>query len=229
MRGCLLWVVALAMAAAPVAAQPAAGASRLLTVAPPAFLETCRADIDRARASADRFRSMEPGGEPLSALDEYDAAFARLNDAASRASLARNVHPDRGDARRGVAVRERGRQANDGAVARPAPSTSAHAGLDVSTADAATRYYVERTLRDFRRAGVDQATRPRARGSRRCAKSWSGSASSSANNIAGDVRTVELDRRGPRRPARRLQARARGRARTARSTSRPTTPTTSRS
>ena len=69
------------------------GASKLLTVSPQAFLDTCRADIEQARASAAQFRTAT-GDDWAAALDRYDAAFSLLGNAASRAGLAREVHPD---------------------------------------------------------------------------------------------------------------------------------------
>ena len=99
------------------------GASKLLTATPQAFLETCRADIEQARASAAQFRTAD-GGDWAAALDRYDTAVGLLADAASRASLARNVHPDEADAQRRVRLRERRGQGGHRAVARPRRCTT---------------------------------------------------------------------------------------------------------
>ena len=137
------------------------GASKLLTVSPQAFRDTCRADIEQARASAAQFKAAT-GGDWAAALDRYDAAFAcsatRRRAPASRAS----VHPGRGDA-------QSGRAAARATSTRPPPScrstgrSTTRGALNVSRADAATQHYVEQTLRDFRRAGVDKDEATRAR------------------------------------------------------------------
>ena len=80
------------------------------------------------------------------------------------------------------------------------------AALDVSGEDAATRHLVEKSLRDFRRAGVDrdEATRARVRALReelvRIGQEF-------GRNIKDDVRSVELDPARPRRAARGLAPR----------------------
>jgi thimet oligopeptidase len=174
-----------------VAAQTApVGASKLLTVAPQAFLDGCRADIEKARGSAAAFRSGDTR-EALAALDRYDSAIALLTDAASRASLARNVHPD--EAMRTAAAdceSDVDKAATEISLERPI--YDALNRLDVSRADAATRHYVARTLRDFRRAGVDkdEATRSRVKALR---EELVKLGQQFQNNIAADVRTIELD------------------------------------
>ena len=174
-----------------VAAQTApVGASKLLTVAPQAFLDGCRADIEKARGSAAAFRSGDTR-ETLAALDRYDSAIALLTDAASRASLARNVHPD--EAMRTAAAdceSDVDKAATEISLERPI--YDALNRLDVSRADAATRHYVARTLRDFRRAGVDkdEATRSRVKALR---EELVKLGQQFQNNIAADVRTIELD------------------------------------
>jgi thimet oligopeptidase len=68
------------------------------------------------------------------------------------------------------------------------------AGLALGGADAPTRHYVERTLRDFRRAGVDkdEATRGRIKALREELVTLG---QQFDENIASDVRTIELDPR----------------------------------
>ena len=90
---CVSVVTIVLVQALPVGAAPVAGASSLLTVAPQAFLETCRSDIAKAKAAADRFKAVDGSRDALASLEQYDTAIALLTDAASRASLARNVHP----------------------------------------------------------------------------------------------------------------------------------------
>jgi thimet oligopeptidase len=186
-------LVALAVIATPwrVAAQPAVGASRLLTVPPPAFLATCREDIAKATASAAAFKRDEAARDPLAALDRYDTAIGLLADAASRASLARNVHP-------GKPMRDAASECESDVdkagteISLDREMYNAVATLNVSRADPATRYYVTRILRDFRRAGVDKddSTRTRIKALREELVTLG---QQFGTHVASDVRTIELD------------------------------------
>jgi thimet oligopeptidase len=182
--------VAVLMPSLAVAQTAQIGASKLLTATPQAFLAGCRSDIDRARTSAAEFRSAD-ARDPLAALDRYDAAVGLLADAASRASLARNVHPD--EAMRNAASdceSDVDKAATELSLDRP--TYDALTRLNVSRADAATRHYVEKTVRDFRRAGVDkdEATRARIKTLR---EELVKLGQQFQANIASDVRTIELD------------------------------------
>jgi thimet oligopeptidase len=134
-----------------------------LTVSTPFELgESCEDAIQTAHTLVDRVKSGELAG--LALLDVYDEATAALDNAAYRTALISVSHPDR-------AMREAadaGRQA----VAKVATDLSldrelyeALRGLDTSGLDQPTRYFIQRTLLAFRRAGVDRdpATRARVR------------------------------------------------------------------
>ena len=181
---------ALAVLPSLAAAQAApVGASKLLTVAPQAFLQGCRADIEKARGAAAAFRTAD-ARDALAALDGYDTAIGLLTDAASRATLARNVHPD--EAMRTAASdceSDVDKAATEISLDRP--TYDALNRLDVARADEATRHYVARTLRDFRRAGVDkdEGTRARVKALR---EELVKLGQQFQNNIATDVRTIEL-------------------------------------
>lgn len=167
------------------------GASRLLVVSPEAFRERCLADIAAARQSAAHFRSADPTADPVATLDDYDSAYALLADAAARASLARSVHPDEGMRTAAERCESDVDKANtELTLDRGIYDRMTH--LDVSAADPATRYYVERILRDFRRAGVDQdeATRTRIKTLR---EELVILGQQFDQNIAGDVRTIDFD------------------------------------
>ena len=119
--------------------------------------------IRLAREMAERLKS--GGAMPRDlALSLFDDAFALLGNAAAQASLLRNVHPS-------AEVRdaaERDEQEVDAAQTELSLDRGLYEALsrvDVSDADPATRWLVEKGLRDFRRAGVDRddATRARVR------------------------------------------------------------------
>jgi len=169
---------------------PRPDASRELCGSPTDFEQGCRRDMERARAEADRAKALA-GRDGPAVLRAFDAATAAVANAASRASLARNVHPD---ARLRDAA-ERSEQEVEALSTELSLDRGLHdalAAVDVSGEDAATRHYVEKALRDFRRAGVDRddATRARVRALRdelvRIGQEF-------GRNIKDDVRRVELD------------------------------------
>ncbi|MGH7702686.1 MAG: M3 family metallopeptidase [Gemmatimonadales bacterium] len=93
-------------------------------------------------------------------LRPYDKLLRELDAAGSQAGLIQEVHPDslvRGAAE--AASQRVSAFATDLSLNRPV--YDALSALDLAGADAETRYYVERTLRDFRLAGVskDEETR----------------------------------------------------------------------
>ena len=185
----LSFVLALPSVAA--AQAPASvGASKLLTVAPQAFLVACREDIEKARAAAAQFRTGETR-DAMAALDRYDTAVGLLADAASRASLARNVHPDE-PMRNAASECESDVDKAATELSLDRPIYDALSRLNVASADAPTTHYVSKTLRDFRRAGVDkdESTRSRVKVLR---EELVKLGQQFQANIATDVRTIELD------------------------------------
>lgn len=122
----------------------------------------CRADLARAQALADALKAAGGRGPTAEVLARFDQAFSALSEAGSRASLARNVHPD-------VAVRDAA-EACEQEVAALATRLSLDRGLydvlaalDPAGLDATARWFLEKSLRDFRRSGVDRDDPTRAR------------------------------------------------------------------
>jgi thimet oligopeptidase len=142
---------------------PEPGAARALTGTPEELLQTCRADMATARAEAERFREM-PKSPRDEALRAFDDAFAALADAAARASLARNVHPD-AKLREAAETCEQEVDALSTELSLDRRLYDALAAVPLDGADPVDRWFVEKSLRDFRRAGVDrdEATRARVR------------------------------------------------------------------
>jgi thimet oligopeptidase len=136
-------------------------AARSLSSTPDAFQAGCRDDMARARAEADRARALGPKGG-LRTLAAYDDAFAALSAASARASLARNVHPDPA-LRDAAELAEQEVDALSTELSLDRGLYEALLGLDAGGEDPATRYLLEKSLRDFRRSGVDrdEATRRR--------------------------------------------------------------------
>src|SRR3954452_14386096 len=132
-----------------------------LAATPDALLRASNQSLDAARSAVGRLESMPPSLETLRAWDEATAA---ISDASARASLLRSVHPDA--AMRDVAERcEQDAEALSTALALDPGIYRPLSQVDASAEDEATRWYLFRVLRDFRRAGVDKddATRARVR------------------------------------------------------------------
>ena len=166
-------------------------AARLLTGTPDAFLAAARADQDHARAEIARLKAMPAPRNPLATLQAYDTALGALDDAAARASVARNSHPDprmrdAGD------LCEQELEALRLKISLDREIYDALASLDVKGLDADARHFHFRVLRSFRRAGVDKDEATRTRLSQineelvRVGQEF-------GKNIRDDVRSVELD------------------------------------
>jgi thimet oligopeptidase len=143
-------VVSLMAAAAPMTP----GASTALTVSPREFLQACHSDMAKARAGMERFKAAQ-GAAAADTLDLYDTAQWTLGAADSRAGLAHETHPD-------AAMREAGEKCDQEASSLSTDFSldrgiyDALARIDRNALDPAGRYYVERTLLQFRLAGVDK-------------------------------------------------------------------------
>jgi thimet oligopeptidase len=163
------------------AARLAAGNAETLTEATEAAIATARACLDQVRAGA---------GGPLELLDAYDEAVATLTDARDLADLIGKAHPE-------AAVRDAAdaaQQAADKVLTELSLDRGIYdvlAGLDVAGEDAATRHFVARTLRDFRRAGVDRDEATRAR-VRELQEELVSIGQAFGRNIRSDTRSVAL-------------------------------------
>ena len=121
-------------------------------------------------------------------LQPYDDVLLELDAVGSQAQLIESVHPD-------AKVREAAEQISQKVSAfatRISLNRAVYdrlAKLDVTRADAETRYYVRRTLRDFRLSGVDkdEATRKRIQALR---DELTVIGQDFDRNIRGDVKTV---------------------------------------
>jgi thimet oligopeptidase len=134
-------------------------AASLLSGSREEFVRANAEDLSRARAAVARLKSLPPSLETLGAWDETTAS---ISDASARASLLRSVHPD-------PAMREAGERCEQEAEALStelALDPEVYAPLsrvDAASEDEATRWYLFRLLRDFRRAGVDKDAQTRAK------------------------------------------------------------------
>jgi thimet oligopeptidase len=164
-------------------------AARTLTRSSDEFLAATRADMQRARTRVDELRAAPR--TIAATLAAYDDAMCLLSDAAARASVCRNAHPDE-KLRSAAETCEQELDALMTELSLDRGIYDALAALDLQGADAATRHYVTKTLRDLRRAGVDrdEPTRTRIRALR---EELVKIGQEFGKNIIEDVRSVKLE------------------------------------
>lgn len=129
---------------------------------PEAFRQAVETRLARARQLLDTMVAVKGPRTIENTLKTYDDMWGVLNEARGQASVFTSNHPDE-------QMRKLGEELNRALSAFAAEITlrpdvfAALQAVDVSRADAGTRYLMERELRDFRLAGVDkpEATRKR--------------------------------------------------------------------
>src|SRR5690348_2868369 len=115
-----------------------------------------------AQRAVDRLVAVKPPRTVDNTLSAYDEAVRQLNSAAYLAGLMEQVHPQ-AEFRDHASAMIRKVSAAQTALALNRDVYHALAALELSGADAATRYYVQRQLLEFRLAGVDKDDATRAR------------------------------------------------------------------
>jgi thimet oligopeptidase len=137
-------------------------AARLVTCPPAEFRRSSEEAMRAARDAISRLKALRAPYTAREVLELYDEAMGALDDASARASVARHAHPD-------AALREAGETAeqalekllNDIRMDRGVYDVLA--ALDLAGEDGPTRKWMEKVLREFRRAGVDRDDATRAR------------------------------------------------------------------
>ena len=140
----------------PAAAQDATTAPFTQGIADPASLNRIvEGRVARARQLLGAVLAVKGARTVANTLAPYDELLGELHTAGSQARVMSALHPDE-------AVRRAGEELNRvvSALAAEIPLRrdvyAALKGVDVTRADARTRYYVERELKDFALAGVDK-------------------------------------------------------------------------
>ena len=129
---------------------------------PATFEKRITAQIDLAQKQIDQLLAVKGPRTVANTLVHYDDATQHLDAAAYQAGLLQVVSPD-------AAIRDKAQamvqkvSAVATALALNQPLYKALAAMDVSQADPATKYYVQRTLLEFRLSGVDKDDATRAR------------------------------------------------------------------
>jgi thimet oligopeptidase len=157
-------LVSLAVTAPPALAQTGATSTPFWTGVTDAasFERAMDARLAHAKAVLDKMVAAKGPRTIDNTLRAYDDVLLELDAVGSQSQLVQSVHPVEGVRQTAEKVSQKaGTFATELSLNRGV--YDALAALDVSKADAETRYYVTRTLRDFRLAGVDkdEATRKR--------------------------------------------------------------------
>ena len=151
----------------------------------------CRQNLASAKDLLGRVLAVREARTADNTLVPYNHLMVHVNNAVSKAGLFSNVHPDE-------TVRTAAQTCEQEVVAFSTDLSlnrelfEAFKTLDISKADADTRRLVERTLRDFRRAGVDKDEAARKR-LKELADLQVKLGQEFDKNIRDDVRTVKLD------------------------------------
>jgi thimet oligopeptidase len=146
--------------------------------------------IAAAQRSIDQIVAV-PGSRTIdNTLAPYDEATRQLNAAIYFSTLMQQVHPDTAfrDHATAMTTKVSGAQT---ALSLNRDVYHALASLDVSTADAATRYYIKRQLLEFHLAGVDKDDATRAK-LKKLQDQLTEDQSKFDRDISDDVKTVEV-------------------------------------
>lgn len=164
-------------------------AASLLSTSATGFEAMCAATLADARQSIATLKALGPGHD-REALQRYDDATTSLANAGARAGLAREVHPDE-KFRAAAEQCEQQLEAYNVTLAQDRGVYDALSQVDGAKLDAVTAFWMFKTLRDFRRAGVDrdEATRTQVKALN---EELVKIGQSFARNIRDDVRTVQL-------------------------------------
>ncbi len=155
---CFMSLLVVSTVAAQAPSQPTIWASKPDVVA---FGKIVNDRLAAAQSDIDKITAAKGARTIDNSLAPFDEALTQINSANYLAGLMQQVHPD---ARFRDRATEMVRKAS---AAQTALSLNhdvyqALAGIDISKADAATRYYVKRQLLEFRLAGVDKDDATRA-------------------------------------------------------------------
>ena len=156
-----------------------------------AFEKTENDRLAAAQKAVDRILAVKDARSVDNTLAPFDEASRQLNSAAYFAGLMQQVHPDAGF-RDHATEMVRKVSAAQTALALNRDVYHALAALDLSPADAATRYYVQRQLLEFRLAGVDKDDATRAR-IKQLNDQLTEEQSMYDRNISDGTKTVEAD------------------------------------
>lgn len=136
-------------------------AATLLSSTPQHFTSTCTGVISRAQALVAELVAL-PEGSGARVLSLYDEITTSVSNMAQRSGLSREVHPDAAF-RQACEGCEQALDAFSVELAQNRAVYQALSTVDSKALDAVTGFWLFKTLREFRRAGVDRDDATRAR------------------------------------------------------------------
>ena len=194
-----------ALLATPSGAAPASGKGELVTPfwtglpTSAKFTKTHEDNLAKSKAAIAKMLKVTGKRTIENTLVPYDEALRWLDASGSQTSLMENVHPD-SNMRSAAEKMTQAVSAYATELSLDRKVYDALSAIDLPGADAATRYYVRRTLRDFRLAGVDkdEATRAKVKALNdelvKIGQDFD-------RNIREDVRTIQVEPRRAGGPA----------------------------
>ncbi len=165
-------------------------AASLLASTPERFTGTCTDVISKAQAQVAELVAL-PQGSDAKVLSLYDELTTSVSNMAQRSGLAREVHPDAAF-RQACEGCEQALDAFSVELAQNRAVYQALSKVDAKGLDAVTSFWVFKTLREFRRAGVDRDDTIRAR-VKGLNEELVKLGQAFGRNIRDDVRTVHAD------------------------------------
>jgi len=157
----------------------------------PAFEKAVNDHLAAAQKSIDTLVAAKGPRTIDNTLVPFDEAIRHINSSAYFAGLMQQVHPDAAFRDHATAMFTKATAAQT-ALSLNHDVYNALAALDLSKSDAATRYYVQRQLLEFRLAGVDKDEATRAR-IKKLSDQATEEQSMFDRNIADDQKVVEAD------------------------------------
>ncbi len=155
------------------------------------LVERCDDQLDRVRHHVDELRETGRAADANDVLGRWNLVTLALANAISASSVMSNVLPNESlRTQAEVAMQDARKLATD--LTLDAGLHTIFAGLDDAELDTDARRVLDRTLRDFRRAGVDRSDSDRQR-LRELAERETLLGQEFAKNIRDDVRHVRLD------------------------------------
>ncbi|HPH67426.1 MAG TPA: M3 family metallopeptidase [Kofleriaceae bacterium] len=155
-----------------------------------AFATKCNAGLETAKGLLGTILTTTGPRTIANTLDVYNQLLTNLGNSSALAGLMSEVHPDE-------AIRDTARDCEQ-AVSQFATDLqlnrelfAAIKAVDVSKADAVTKRFVEQTLRDYRRSGVDRDDAQRAR-LKAIDDEMTRQGQQFSKNIAEDTRSIEV-------------------------------------
>ncbi|MCU0700644.1 MAG: M3 family metallopeptidase, partial [Myxococcaceae bacterium] len=164
-------------------------AASLLAATPASFKAACDEALERTKDAIAALKRLPPQDDRRR-LELYDEATTSLANAGARAGLSREVHPDAAFREVAEACEQR-LEALSVELSQDRALYDALVAVDTKGLDAVTVHWLSKTLREFRRAGVDrdEATRERVRALNETLVKLG---QSFGRNIRDDVRTVKV-------------------------------------